>query len=42
MEISCEYTELAVVDSRNIMAFLLRLGEGIGIFPCINDEQVTK
>jgi hypothetical protein len=42
MQISCEYTELAVVDSRNVMALQLGLGEVLRILSCIKDEQVTK
>jgi len=42
MQNSCQYTELAVEDSRNMMARQLGLGEGLRILPSINDEQVTK
>jgi len=42
MQSSCEYTELAVEDSRHVMALQLGLGEGLRILPCLKDEQVTK
>lgn len=42
MQTSCEYTELAVENSRHVMALQVGLGEGLRILPCINDELVTK